>query len=68
MRDFDKVKSALNHDGNRLHHVKPLRKLIDNFVNLYPIWKYTEYYRELTNMLFDLESRLIDEKFNDKTK
>lgn len=64
MRDFDKVKSALMHKENKLHHIQPLRRMIDNFIRLYPVWKYAEYYRELNSMLFDLESRLMDKKFN----
>jgi len=62
MRDFDKVKSALLNKDNKYEHLKPLQKLIENFVRLYPTWKYGEYYRELWRIYVELDDRLIDEK------
>lgn len=66
MRDFDKVKAALLNPDNRYEHLNPLHRLIDNFVRLYPTWKFAEYYRELMSIYGDLDSKLIDEKFKIK--
>jgi hypothetical protein len=66
MRDFEKVKTALTHPNNKYEHLKPLHNLLENFVRLYPVWKFTEYYRELSRLYMDLDSKLIDEKFKTK--